>query len=250
MVYATKIEVQSTSIARDDLPTEYEDILIVCSNLVKIVDNTLEFFHSSVKDFLLSNELEEGTPAHIVFGNATMAHRDIATICLTYLMFDCFKKPSVDEEMYTFLQTQATEELSKSLQAYSDKSIKKPFERTEVRARSGNLGVDGGALRNQYPFLSYASQYWSGHLVEVGQKTDSADLTTLVAQFLRSTALSTWIASCSVFHSEEPISPSEWFLSVIRVGEDLQQMSFTEQTDFGMILLLFKIHSHICPQTI
>jgi len=87
--------------------------------------------------------------------------------------------------------------------------------------------------------LSYASQYWSSHLSESARKdpqaSDSDGLSTLIKRFLSSAGLTTWISVYSIFDAKQSEFPSDWILSIAKVGVDVRKLSFAEGVEIGII---------------
>jgi len=216
VVHASKIERGTKSIEADDLPTDYSDILMVCSDLVHVVDETLEFIHSSVRDMLLCTTLRKGTPAGSLFGSSSMAHEEIALACLTYLSFRCFEQPARYSTSYCQPDLPRAEESAPNLCWFEDDVGKYPLETSsELRRYETRPYV---ILRNLYPLLDYASKYWFFHV----SASKSVNLCDIISKFLQSTALTTWVSTCSIFDMEYGAFPSDYLLSVSIVVENIR----------------------------
>lgn len=196
------------SINKTYLPLNFDEILDLCCNLVRIEDEQLEFFHSSVKEFLQSEDLEASLSSYSIFGSESLAHQEIGQACLTYLTFSCFRIPALESSQ--FLSGDQTLHLSWEV-----------YDATVVKGISTILNNrNSNQLDSEYPLLSYACLYWSDHLAWAGASTH---LSNSLQKFMASTAMVTWIAVCSLFDSDQNTSPSPQLASLARVKGNLKR---------------------------
>lgn len=77
---------------------EPEDILDICGGLIDLDEEnrTLGLAHFTVKEYLISTDIVQG-PAVGYHVQSTVAHAELAKICLTYIIFDDFSNGPCDD---------------------------------------------------------------------------------------------------------------------------------------------------------
>lgn len=85
------IEIGQESMDPDNKLNEPEDILEICEGLIYLDEKnaTLRLAHLTVKEYLISTNIVQGPAANYRVQH-TIAHAELAKICLTYIMFDDF----------------------------------------------------------------------------------------------------------------------------------------------------------------
>jgi len=147
-----------------------------CGNLIFVdeEEQTVHFTHSSVKQYLLSDALDESLQAYKI--DLEEANADIGAVCVTYLSFNVFntqvapkaidridvaKIPSTVLAKALPLSESANKIALRLLRGH-DKSIQTTH---QVLAEvSGNSGAPKSRnVVDQFPFRQYAKQYWLAH---------------------------------------------------------------------------------------
>lgn len=101
VVEGISVEVGHESMDPDAKLNEPEDILDICGGLIDLDEGnrTLGLAHFTVKEYLISTDIVQG-PAVGYHVQSTVAHAEVAKICLTYIMFDDFGNgPCYDYEI-------------------------------------------------------------------------------------------------------------------------------------------------------
>jgi hypothetical protein len=210
--YAIRIEPNTTFLDEIYLATDDKDIVLLCSNLVRITSGYLEFFHLSVKDFLL-HKLPENSAASKIFQNKFRAHKTIAITCLTYLGFESFQV--CKSELLESLSK--SEDISNSNERHGHNGLSK------LLASSGTAAVS--ELDERYFLLQYASHYWAAHCLEV----KNIKVFDQMKKFIQSKALITWIAVCSVYDSKEYVFPSAALQAILEATKYLENKDKSRQ---------------------
>lgn len=85
------VEIGQEFMDPDNKLNEPEDILEICGGLIYLdkKDFTLRLAHSTVKEYLISTNMVEGPVANYRVQH-TIAHAELAKMCLTYITFDDF----------------------------------------------------------------------------------------------------------------------------------------------------------------
>lgn len=85
------VDIGHGSIDPDNKLNEPEDILDICGGLIDLDEEkaTLGLAHFTVKEYLISADITQG-PAVSYYTQRTIAHAELAKICLTYTTFDNF----------------------------------------------------------------------------------------------------------------------------------------------------------------
>jgi hypothetical protein len=90
---AISIEIGQARMDFSAVPTDPEDILRFCGGLVTIAgpddQETVNFSHFSIKEFLLSPRILETEVAEFYGGSPAVIY-DVAAMCMTYIMMDDF----------------------------------------------------------------------------------------------------------------------------------------------------------------
>jgi hypothetical protein len=197
LVHATAISIGQAVVREEDLPAQGIDLLDNCRNLIRIDQSTknVEFIHSTVKEFILSS----ATFPHS-WNPSLDLHHNLSRAALTYLMLDCFQKPTA--ESWARIESGERDEVAMpdlwtalclSEEDCPDRAFHFPngVRKCEI--------VDLSVFYRSYPFLRYASLYWPLH-ASLSNPFDNDDsnqlshkLTRHISDFFQSTALETWV---------------------------------------------------------
>ncbi len=152
-----------------------------CGNLIFVdeEEQTVHFTHSSVKQYLLSDALDESLQSYEI--DLEEADADIGAVCVTYLNFSVFdtqvapkainridfaKVPSTVLAKALPLSESANKIALRLLRGH-DKSIQATHQvLAEVSGNSGALRSKN--VVDQFPFRQYAKQHWLTHTKWIG----------------------------------------------------------------------------------
>lgn len=145
-----------------------------CHGLIALneLDGTLQFTHSSVKDFLCHSDTERITLPGFHFGEHE-ADRQFGEVCVTYLNFNDFNTQLVTPpkpEMYLDPMVMANYALTtRSSSLLLDKArylMRRRAKSNLVSSKLFDRQTDSGtsnAVTVEYHLLQYASDYWLSH---------------------------------------------------------------------------------------
>lgn len=161
------------------LINDIKGIVRWCHGLIALhdLDDTLQFAHSSVKDFLCS----PGTERTILGGfhfRQDEAERELGEICVTYVNFNDFKTQLVRlPKSQAFLDLDPMMVASHTLSSKSSSLVldkAKELMRTRSKSTSATsrlllpqaIGRANHAVTQNYTFLQYASEFWPSHTTD------------------------------------------------------------------------------------
>lgn len=203
------LTVKATSVASDTKSI----IRAACGPLLEILeDETVSIIHHSFTEFLTDNESnrsqgELNTGNLFPKINSTTAHKDMATVCIKYMISDWL----------------------------DDWELSGRASRRNRKGPPANLG----AVRIKNPFLAYASAHWHYHVSRYAKADE--DLFSLLDVLLMpdSKAFLSWFAiTCEDSHPGK-VSPlhiaaskglAEYATRLIRVGEDVNRVNPDRRT--------------------
>lgn len=185
-----------------DLIPRAESILECCCNLVKIVNDVVEFVHLSVKEYFMKG-ITEGSKDFIL-GNIVDTHQEIAIACLTYLQLKSFQVICDDGQTKDASEVAGSNSIGKDRQVDLDKLL----------ACIANTSSGVCLLDKQYSLLWYASQHWAEHCLQAEKETSK-----YVKKFIQSRSLARWLEVCSIYDMQQTQFPSDALRVVLRAIE-------------------------------